>query len=249
MLKRLCWARVQCWVLTEASSAAEALRREQQVSALGLPADVKSLPALPATLGLTLRQGEIGQQGLPQRRDIHEVLRVQAILTAHPIINLGRRLVHQQSGKPAEDCALVVGAAADSSVADAAPAGWQVLAISALPTTAEQAAPPQQAAAPHAQRNRQTIASLHDVLWATVSSHFLGGVIPARVSSPPDAKAGTAQLVVAHVMKLSREAALAQRGMLPLLPADGVCFVPLCLDRPLDSQGPFHVVLHKVWTR
>ena len=56
MLKRLSWAQVQCWLLTEAPTAAEALRREQQATALGLPADVKLLPALPATVGLALRQ-------------------------------------------------------------------------------------------------------------------------------------------------------------------------------------------------
>ena len=73
-----------------------------------------------------------------------------------------------------------------------------------------------------------------------------GQITPDTVSRLRDEAGGPAQLVVGHAMKLSREAALAQRGMLPLLPADGVCFLPLRLDLPLASQGPFHVVLHKV---
>ena len=156
------------------------------------------------------------------------------------------RMVQQQAGATAEDCALVVGAAAASSVTATVPAGWQLLAITAH-QAAEQTAPPQQQAFPAVQRVTQAVDSLHDVLWAIVRSHFPDGIIPARVSGHQDAKPGTAQLVVAHVMKLSRAAALAQRGMLPLLPADGVCFVPLRLDLPLDAQGPFHVVLHKVF--
>ena len=55
LLKRLCWARVPCWVLIAAPNAAEAVRRERQVSALSLPAEIKVLTSLPATLGLTLR--------------------------------------------------------------------------------------------------------------------------------------------------------------------------------------------------
>ena len=62
LLKRLCWARLQCWVLTEAPTAAEALRRQRQGLALSLAADVKILTALPATLGLTLRYDGIDQQ-------------------------------------------------------------------------------------------------------------------------------------------------------------------------------------------
>ena len=55
LLRRLSWGRVQCWLLTEAPTAAEALRREQQAKALDFPADMQLLPALPATLALTLR--------------------------------------------------------------------------------------------------------------------------------------------------------------------------------------------------
>ena len=109
-----------------------------------------------------------------------------------------------------------------------------------------QAAPNSEQSADHG-RIRHPVSSLHEVLHAIVSSHFPGGVIPSSVIHSGSRKkgGGTAQLAVGHVMKLSREAALAQRGMLPLLPVDGVCFLPLCLDMPLAPQGPFHVVLHK----
>ena len=55
LLKRLSWGRVRCWLLTEAQTSAEALRREQQAKALDLPAGIVLLPALPTTVGLSLR--------------------------------------------------------------------------------------------------------------------------------------------------------------------------------------------------
>ena len=155
-------------------------------------------------------------------------------------------MVQQQAREAPAYCAFVLGPAAGSAVAAAIPAGWQTLEVDADPT-ADQTTSRQQQALHGAELVRHPVGSLHAVLWAVVSSHFPDGVIPPQVSSRQDAKPGTAQLVVAHAMKPSREAALAQRGMLPLLPADGVCFLPLRLDLPLDAQDPFHVLLHKVY--
>lgn len=49
-------------------------------------------------------------------------------------------------------------------------------------------------------------------------------------------------------MKPARERTLAARGMLPLVPLHNVCFVPLDFAHPLEEQGPFDVILHKVYT-
>lgn len=53
-------------------------------------------------------------------------------------------------------------------------------------------------------------------------------------------------LIVGYTMKPSRERALAARGMLPLAPLHNVCYVPVDFAHPLEEQGPFDVVLHKV---
>jgi Inositol 1,3,4-trisphosphate 5/6-kinase pre-ATP-grasp domain len=53
-------------------------------------------------------------------------------------------------------------------------------------------------------------------------------------------------LVVGVAMKASRERELAGRGMFPRTPKDGVRFVAMDLALPLEPQGPFDVVLHKV---
>ncbi|KAK9816626.1 hypothetical protein WJX72_002998 [[Myrmecia] bisecta] len=52
-------------------------------------------------------------------------------------------------------------------------------------------------------------------------------------------------LVVGFTMKWSRERQLAARGFFPLVPRDGLVFLPLDWQQPLEVQGPFHVVLHK----
>ena len=160
------------------------------------------------------------------------------------IVASRHRMVERQAGGNPADCALLVGTAAGSAVAAAAPAGWQVLQIAAGAAAGESAPDVRHSAGPG--RITQPVTSLHAVLHAVVSSHFPGEVIPKLVSNTGDGAEGTARLVVGHVMKLSREAALAQRGMLPLLPVDGVSFLPLRLDMPLEPQGLFHVVLHKV---
>jgi hypothetical protein len=154
------------------------------------------------------------------------------------------RMVEKQAGGSSADCALLVGRTTCSAIAAAVPAGWQILEVTAGPAAVDSAADGKQSVGNRC--IRQPVASLHAVLQAIVSSHFSGRVIPESIGSVRDEAGGAAQLVVGHVMKLSRESALAQRGMLPLLPADGVCFLPLRLDVPLASQGPFHVVLHKV---
>lgn len=53
-------------------------------------------------------------------------------------------------------------------------------------------------------------------------------------------------LIVGYTMKPSRERTLAARGMLPLAPKHNVCFVPVDFAHPLEEQGPFDVILHKV---
>ncbi len=55
-----------------------------------------------------------------------------------------------------------------------------------------------------------------------------------------------AAVLVGYTMKPSRERNLASRGLLPLTAPHGVCFVPVDFARPLDQQGPFDVLLHKV---
>ncbi|GLC44431.1 hypothetical protein PLESTB_000470400 [Pleodorina starrii] len=52
-------------------------------------------------------------------------------------------------------------------------------------------------------------------------------------------------VVVGTAMKPSRERDLAREGLLNLVPMDGVVFAPLDLAHPLESQLPFHAVLHK----
>ena len=56
----------------------------------------------------------------------------------------------------------------------------------------------------------------------------------------------TAALLVGYTMKPSRERNLASRGLLPLTAPHGVCFVPVDFGQPLEQQGPFDVMLHKV---
>ena len=55
-----------------------------------------------------------------------------------------------------------------------------------------------------------------------------------------------AALLVGYTMKPSRERNLASRGLLPLTAPHGVCFVPVDFARPLEQQGPFDIMLHKV---
>lgn len=53
-------------------------------------------------------------------------------------------------------------------------------------------------------------------------------------------------LLVGYSMKPSRERNLASRGLLPLTAPHGVCFVPIDFALPLQQQGPFDILLHKV---
>ena len=54
--------------------------------------------------------------------------------------------------------------------------------------------------------------------------------------------------VIAYAMKRSRGLSLAERGFFPLVPTDGLCFLPLDLDQDIGEQGPFTAILHKVFT-
>lgn len=56
----------------------------------------------------------------------------------------------------------------------------------------------------------------------------------------------TNALLVGYTMKPSRERNLASRGLLPLTAPHGVCFVPIDFALPLEQQGPFDILLHKV---
>lgn len=53
-------------------------------------------------------------------------------------------------------------------------------------------------------------------------------------------------LLVGYTMKPSRERNLASRGLLPLTAPHGLCFVPIDFALPLEQQGPFDILLHKV---
>ena len=59
--------------------------------------------------------------------------------------------------------------------------------------------------------------------------------------------------IIAYAMKQQRALSLAERGFFPLVPADGLCFLPLDLGQDLPSQlrSPLHAILHKVsmWLR
>lgn len=55
----------------------------------------------------------------------------------------------------------------------------------------------------------------------------------------------TGCLVVGYVMKRSRQLSLGVEGMLPLLPLDGLCFMPLDPALPLAQQQPFDILLQK----
>lgn len=58
--------------------------------------------------------------------------------------------------------------------------------------------------------------------------------------------AASSSFVIAYVMKRSRSLSLAKRGFFPLLPTDGLSFLPLNLEQSIGEQGPFTAILHKV---
>ena len=51
---------------------------------------------------------------------------------------------------------------------------------------------------------------------------------------------------VGVVMKGERQQELCSRSLLPLIPKDGVVFIPLDMHQPLSGQQPFDALLHKV---
>lgn len=60
------------------------------------------------------------------------------------------------------------------------------------------------------------------------------------------AAASEGALLVGYVFKHARALALEAQAMLPLLPADGVCFAPLDLSRCLEDQAACNLLLHKL---
>ncbi|KAK9822125.1 hypothetical protein WJX74_009476 [Apatococcus lobatus] len=50
---------------------------------------------------------------------------------------------------------------------------------------------------------------------------------------------------VGVAMKSERQRELSRKGLLQLIPTDGVIFIPLDLNQPLQGQQPFHALLHK----
>ena len=57
---------------------------------------------------------------------------------------------------------------------------------------------------------------------------------------------GPALVRVGVVMKSERQQQLSRRGLLQLIPTDGVVFIPLDLNKSLESQQPYDALLHKV---
>jgi hypothetical protein len=95
------------------------------------------------------------------------------------------------------------------------------------------AAEPQQAGQQHdARASADSISSLNDILRYVVTSHTAHGT----------------SFVIATAMKRQRALALAERGFFPIVPTDGLSFLPLDLSRDLGPQlqGSLHAILHKV---
>lgn len=65
---------------------------------------------------------------------------------------------------------------------------------------------------------------------------------PAR---PPITLTPPPVLVVAYVMRPSREEQLSAAGLLHLLPQDGLCFMPFDITRLHEEQGHVDILLHK----
>lgn len=61
-----------------------------------------------------------------------------------------------------------------------------------------------------------------------------------------DSHTGPGLLRVGVVMKHGRQLDFSERGLLPLVPTDGVILTPLDLMQPMAVQGPLHALLHKV---
>ncbi|KAK9863665.1 hypothetical protein WJX84_003088 [Apatococcus fuscideae] len=60
-----------------------------------------------------------------------------------------------------------------------------------------------------------------------------------------DSHTGPGLLRVGVVMKHGRQLDFSERGLLPLVPTDGVILTPLDLMQPMAVQGPLHALLHK----
>lgn len=87
------------------------------------------------------------------------------------------------------------------------------------------------------------VSSDHPFLFLQGSSHHLSQLLYRVAMS--HMQHGEA-LLVGYTMKPSRERNLASRGLLPLTAPHGLCFVPIDFALPLEQQGPFDILLHKV---
>lgn len=132
----------------------------------------------------------------------------------------------QQTGLPESATCIVIAEEQLQRLAPLCPPPCQLVCLRA-------AAAPQQAALQHdARASADSISSLNDILQYVVMSHTAHGT----------------SFVIGTAMKRQRALALAERGFFPVVPTDGLSFLPLDLSRDLapQLQGPLHAILHKV---
>lgn len=132
----------------------------------------------------------------------------------------------QQTGLPESATCIIVAEEQLHRVAPLCPPSCQLICLRA-------AAGPQQGGPQHdARASADSISSLNDLLRYVVTSHTVHGT----------------SFVIGTAMKRQRSLALAERGFFPMVPTDGLSFLPLDLSRDLapQLQGPLHAILHKV---
>ena len=136
-----------------------------------------------------------------------------------------RRMLVQQSGLSESATCIVVGEEQLHRVAPLCPPACQLISVRAAAEL--QHAAPQ----PDARRPDDSIGSTHEILRHVVTSQTAEGT----------------SFVIGLAMKRQRALALAERGFVPMVPTDGLCFLPLDLSRDLrpQLQGPLHAILHK----
>lgn len=78
----------------------------------------------------------------------------------------------------------------------------------------------------------------------------MGEVVHVPWSALPrftaESHSGSPLVRVGVVMKSERQQQLSRRGLMQLIPTDGVVFIPLDLNKSLEGQQPFDALLHKV---
>lgn len=131
----------------------------------------------------------------------------------------------QQTGLLDSATCIVVGAQQRQRLAPLCPPACQLVSLTTRPQQHVEQQPEEAGA-------RDSIGSVHDILRHVVTSQTADGT----------------SFVVAYALKQQRALALAERGFFPMLPTDGLCFLPLDLSRDLrpQLQGLLHAVLHKV---